>query len=472
MLIATTAFSVTPAVAADSQGAAAAASSAAATADISGTLVNQLNGLPIADAIVTLYQGDTIAAKTTSDARGQYVFDGESDGTYSLTIRAVGYQPTAVNDVFVVGTSTTIVHTPLLLASTDLRQIGYVSISSEDPGNSVAASSTIQHVLNPDQLRAQAFPNAVQALGTIPGIDLSGGQHTAGDDTSVDIRGMGTGEVRPLIDGHPVGPIGVGSADTFDYANSPYLLLQGIKTTVGSGASGLYGVDVIGGTIDFQTVEPTRTKQGEFYQGVGNQGLGITATKVSGTVGRLGYAFGHAVQGTYDDFQPGDVFQSARPNNNSNAQNLGACLPNSAANQAGYVDISTCNQALNTYPVSGNYRVQSDLGKLQYKLSNTSLLTLAAYATNQLSDSTGNGDNDNVPYQTRLAQIENSPPQTSTCASNLYPAITDSNPNSSSPACLTAAQLAAASYGPDGGGEDRNRGTTLQDFHARFNTEI
>jgi outer membrane receptor for ferrienterochelin and colicin len=456
---------------------AASTASSAATADISGTIVNQLNGLPVGDASVALYRGDAVVDTSKTDANGNYVFHAEPAGAYSVLIRATGYQSTRVSDVFVVGGSTTTVRTPLLLATTSLREIGYVSVST-GAGASLASTSTIQHDLNPEQLAAQGFANAAQALGTIPGIDLSGGQHTAGDDTSIDIRGMGTGEVRQLLDGHPVGPIGVGSPDTYDYANSPYFLLQNIQTTVGSGAAGLYGVDVIGGTIDFQTLQPTRTKQADFYQGVGNQGLGISEVKATGSIGSFGWALGHAVQGSYNDFEPGPVFQSARPNNNANLANNGACVPGSGANPNNptYPDVSTCNQLANTYNVSGNYRVQNDIGKLQYRFTNDSILTLTAYAANQLSDSTGNGDNDNLPYQTRLAQIENSAPQCTTSgsgASNGYFAYTGgATPASETLSCLSPQQLAADSSGPDGGGEDRNRGTTLQDFHARFNTTI
>ena len=55
-----------------------------------------------------------------------------------------------------------------------------------------------------------------------------------------------------------IGPIGVLSPDYYNYTNSPYALLSNIQVTVGSGAAGLYGVDVIGGTIDFQTLNPTK----------------------------------------------------------------------------------------------------------------------------------------------------------------------------------------------------------------------
>ncbi len=447
----------------------AAGAQAVTTAKIAGTLVSQINGLPVGDASVTLYRGNTVVASATSDSAGSYAFSAEAGGEYSIVVRVTGYQSTRITGVFATNGTTTTVRTPLLPAQTNaaasggLREIGQTSASIR--GNTLASSSTMQHDLSPDKLQAQGFLNAAAAIGNVPGINLSGGQHSAGDDTFIDIRGMGQGEVRPLVDGHPIGPIGVFSTDYYDYANSPYFLLQNIQTTVGSGAAGLYGVDVIGGTIDFQTLEPTAAAHGEFYQGVGNQGVGITEVKASGSIGRLGYALGHTVQGAYNDFEPGLRFQDARPNNNLNLPNGGAFLPGAANNRNGYPDVTTGNRILNTYSVSGNYLVHNDLAKLRYNFTDATALTLSAYAGNQLSDSTGNGDNDNLPYDTRLAEVKTAKPQ---CGNGGYFAVT----NYSNSACLSAQTLAAVSYGPDGGGQNRNRGTTLQDYHARLTTTI
>ncbi len=436
---------------------AAAPAAAADVATISGTLVTQDNGLPVSNATVTLYQGTTVAGTTTSDTGGQYTFSKEPAGVYSIVIRATGYQTTRVDDIFATAGTVSAIRTPLLRAETNsgsLREIGAVSATAR--GTTLASSSTIQHDLSPLQLQSQGFFKAADALGQVPGVNLSGGPHTVGDDTIIDIRGMGSGEVRPLLDGHPLGPIGVFSPDFFNYANSGYFLMSNIQITVGSGASGLYGVDVIGGTIDFQTLNPTRTPHAELYQGFGSANTLISQVKSTGSVGRFGYAIGHTVSGTTGDFSPGLVFQGARPNNNLNLPNNGACT---ASN-----DLTSCNTALNTYSVSGNYRVQNDLLKLQYSLGDKSAVSFTAYGGNQLSDSTGNGDNDNIPYDTRLAEIQAQPQN---CPVG-YTVITNSNPN----ACYTAQQWAAASYGPYGGGADRNRGTSIQDYHARFTTLI
>jgi outer membrane receptor for ferrienterochelin and colicin len=432
---------------------------------ISGTIVSQLNGLAVSGATVSITRSGAVVATTSADGDGAYTFTNQLPGIYSLVISATGFQTTRVDSVLVTNAATTVVRTPLLQANTsnanETREVIGSTSATGVRGNTLASSSTIQTNLDPDQLLRQGFIKAADAIGQVPGVNLSGNPHTIGDDTSIDIRGMGAGEVRPLIDGHPIGPLGVDSNDYYNYVNSPFSLLQNIQVTVGSGASGLYGVDVIGGTIDFQTLTPTTRPHFEAVQQYGDDGTTGTILKGTGSIGNFSYAFGHAVSGTYGPLAPQPVFQGARPNNNNNSNNGGACT--------GSNDLTTCNQLLNTYSVSGNYKVLNDLGKLRYNFTPSTALTLSAYASNTREDSTGNGDNDNIPYQTRLAQIQQSGQDgTGGCAPSLYPVITDANPN----ACYTAQQWAAASYGPDGGGEDRNRGTTLQDFDASLTTKL
>jgi outer membrane receptor for ferrienterochelin and colicin len=433
------------------------AAAQATTTTISGVVVSQDTGLGIAGASVTLYQGTTVVTTATTDGNGAYTFAQEPAGFYTIGVAANGFGATRVNDVVAAAGTSATIRTPLLRATTDsssYREIGRTTSGVQ--GSTLAASSTIQHNLDPNQLLMQGFLKSADAIAQLPGVNLTGGPHTIGDDTTIDIRGMGAGEVRPLLDGHPMGPIGVLGTDYYNYANSPFSLLDNIQVTVGSGASGLYGVDVIGGTIDFQTLSPTAKPHGQITQQVGNDGTLGTILTATGTVGRLGYAIGHSVVGTYGDFASQQIFQGARPNNNANLPNGGACT---ASN-----DITSCNTALNTYAVSANYKELNDLAKLRYNFTPTTALTISAYAGNDHADSTGNGDNDNIPYATRLAQIQTKP---QTCPGG-YTVATNANPA----ACLTATQWAAASFGPDGGGADRNRGTSLQDFNARFTTQL
>jgi outer membrane receptor for ferrienterochelin and colicin len=439
-----------------------AASAQVAATQINGTILAQEGGLGISGALVTLVQGANTVATTVTNASGNFTFPNVTPGEYRVTIRATGYTQTRIDSVVVVNGSTAVVRTALRRAQTNLigglTEIGRTNATSRS--STVPSTATIQYNVDPNQIQSQGFLKASDAIAQLPGVNLMGGPHTVGDDTSIDIRGLGPGEVRPLIDGHPIGPLGVYSPDYFNYNNTPYGLLDNINVTYGSGASGLYGVDVIGGTIDFQTLSPTTRPHGAVLQSFGDDGTAETLAKTSDTIGKFGYAVGHDVTGTFGPLAPGLVFQGARPNNNGNLNNGGACLPTSG----GAPNVTSCNTALNTYSVSGNFKVLNDLAKLRYNFTPSTALTLTAYDSNTHADSTGNGDNDYLPYATRLAVIQSGKPN---CPGG-YLAVTDANPN----ACLTAQQLAAATSGPNGGGEDRNRGTSLQDFSARVTSQL
>lgn len=450
-----------------------AASRANAATRIDGIIVDQQNGLPVAKARVGVYRGGTKTAEGKSDASGRYAIDAVGPGYYTIEVEARGYQ-TSRSSEFVVASGQSVSINLVLNAERSgqtggLRTIGSVSVSGS---NAVASTTAITRTLDPSTVQKENGLRLVDQLVHLPGVNGSGLSSSVGDDTSLNIRGLGASETVALLDGHPVGPQGVyginggGTFPTsFNYANTPLAGLNKVQVTFGSGGAGLYGVDAIGGTVDFETISPTAKTEFNVLTGFGDQGRQESAATLTGSLGRLGFAFAGGTSGTYGLFSPGLVAQTGRPNNSGNGQANGACT---AGN-----DISRCNLALNTYDVSGNSLVKSGLGKLTYNLSNNTRAMATVYASGQISDSTGNGDNDYVPFDTRLAQIQTNDkqncalPGSAAGAKNGYTVITGNNGATS---CYTAGQWANASYGPYGGGADRNRGTNMNDYHFRVET--
>ena len=174
---------------------------AANSVTIAGTLVTQDNGLAIGNATVTLVQGGTTIAMTTSDGNGRWSFTNEPPGIYSVVVHALGYETTRVDDITALGGSTAQIQTALLRAKTEsssgLREIGATRATAN--GSTLASTTTIQYDLDPDQLQSQGYLKAADAIGQIPGVNITGGPHSVGDDTSIDFRGLGAGEVRPRL---------------------------------------------------------------------------------------------------------------------------------------------------------------------------------------------------------------------------------------------------------------------------------
>ena len=437
---------------------------------VSGVVADQISGLAIADANVELYSGDAIVGKTNTNSAGDYSFSSVKPGIYTVVARASGYTAGRSGEFSVLAQNDT--KQPIVLTKSsggdqNLRNIGTVSATTTSP---LASTTSITRTVDPTVLRNENYLRFGDALRTLPGVNLQGLSSSVSDDLYVNIRGMGETETQSLLDGHPIGPQGVyginsgGGSYTgaFNFADSPFFAMNKVQVTFGSGASGLYGTDTIGGTINMETLNPTPTRQFLIEQGVGTQSKLQSDFRATGTIGRLGYALAGSVQSTNGLYPPQIIPQTGRPNNNPNSNNNGACTSGN--------DLTSCNLALNTYRVSAVSVIKSGLAKFVYTLSPNTNVLVSWFGSGQYSDSTGNGDNDNVPYDTRLAQIiaNNTPncslPTDKGGAQSGYTVITDQNPN----ACYSAQQWAANSYGPFGGGAGRNRGTSMFDYHARL----
>jgi len=139
---------------------------------ISGSVVTQENGLGVAGATVELDRGaEAVSSKKTDDS-GHYSFVSVQPGVYRLLINATGYSATRVETVAVGAGATAVIRTPLALAATgesSLRVIGSTN-TTVNAASKLAASSTIQFNLDPQDIALQGFTNAADALGRI-GID-------------------------------------------------------------------------------------------------------------------------------------------------------------------------------------------------------------------------------------------------------------------------------------------------------------
>ena len=445
------------------------ASAPAEAATISGRVVDANNALPVVGAQVQLRQGN-VSQSTTTDASGRYTFT-TVPGIYSVTTRARGYGLSETNDVAVLAGSTAL-NATLRAATTsgqsDLSTIARTTTSAR----ALSAATTISRQISLSAVTSTGQIRVGDQLGTLPGVNFATSS-SVGDDASIDLRGFGPDETAALLDGHPVGPLGVGSG-AFNFSLGPAYGLSEIDVTYGSGAQGLFGSDTIGGAVNFVTLDPTAAPHFSVQQQIGGFGTLSTGATATGTLnGKLGYAFALGRLGEYGDIYPHPVAQSARPNNVSpdSVNPNGACAGGTDLKAApNAFDVSACNLAVNTYNVSQNTEQSAGLAKIDYAFSPVTHFRATTYGALQWSDSTGNGDNDFLPYATRLGQVQSGPANCKTAAGGAgYQVVT--SPLAGTTACYTAQQFAAATSGPDGGGQDRQRSTTMRDYDFTFTTK-
>jgi hypothetical protein len=229
----------------------------------------------------------------------------------------------------------------------------------------------------------------------------------------------------------------------YDYQVSPTFALQNIVLTYGAGATGLYGVDAVGGAIDFQTINPSSKPGGTLKIGYGSLGKQFFAVQTTGTAGKLGWVFLHGVTGAYGNF-PGAVIPQTGLRGN---------------------DFTSATLQGITYFVAGDYILRNDLGKLQYSLSPATQLTLTGYSATSWDNKTGEGDNDFITYDYALYQSQQNTTCTTASGAAGISVTTDSGN-----ACYTPQQYARGASGPAGGGPGAFQALANQDYHARLTT--
>lgn len=426
------------------------------TVILSGTVVDRDGALPVASAIVNLQQGGKIFATTRSDKYGSFTFAPVPVGTYVIVVSAPGYNSVR-SDAIPLASGTQSIS--LILQRTqsvgNVQTLGRVVVSSHAAG--LQTTTTIQAVADPKLAERTNQIRMAETLGKLPEVNLIGQDSSVGDDIAVDIRGLKPSETQVMLDGHPIGPLGVypasigGGSGGFNFQDAPLGSIESTLVTYGSGAVGLYGVDAIGGSVDMQSLNPTLHPTAQVQYGIAEQGKQTFGVQATGTQDKLGYAFVYGVTGTYGDFP-------------------GAIRAQTGDRGTQWDPVTT--EGI-TYFTSANYVLRNGLAKFRYTFSPTTTLTLAAYTATSWDDKTGNGDNDFISPEFALFTAQTNLNCT-TSGGKPGISVTTSPPNVSPPVtkCVTAQQYAQGASGPAGGGPGAWQALHNQDYHARFATSL
>jgi outer membrane receptor for ferrienterochelin and colicin len=420
---------------------------------VSGNVVDRDGSVPISGATIDLIQGTTVVASTKADKFGVFSFKPVPAGTYALVVRAQGYG-TVRSDAILVSPG------PMNLAlvmqraysAAGVRSLGRVAVTSHSVG--LQSTTTIQSSVDTQVAQRTNQIRTAESLGKLPEVNLGNTSSSVGDDIQIDIRGLKNTETQTMLDGHPIGPIGVlppggGGTIGFNYSDSPLFAIENSLVTYGSGAVGLYGIDAIGGSVDMQTYNPTLQPHGEVTYGIGQYGKQTFGLHATGTDQKIGYALAYGSTGTWGNF-PGATIQQTGSRG---------------------TDWSASTVQNTTYWVSANYTLKNALGKIRYDFSPSTSLTLTGYSATEFDDKTGNGDNDNLS-----APFVNEQFPSNCVAPGGVPGQTITlTPPSVTPAktqCISQQQFLQGASGPSGGGPLPWQTIINQDYHARFLTTV
>ena len=445
---------------------------------VRGRILETSAGFPVAGAKVELQQNAKTIASATTTSDGSFSVANVPPGDYVAVVSDAGFVPSSTPIVVAYGAITEF-QTALSPARTGLKEIANVRAGGR---GTLQTTATINSTLPQSIVTDQNYVRAGDALQTLPFITGSTSS-SLGDDLSLSLRGFDPTESATLLDGHPIGPIGA-HGTSFDYQLAQFTGFANAQVIYGSGATGLYAVPVLGGAVNFESLNPTQAQHASFSQSVGDLGKLSSSATVTGTVGRLGYALAYGTQGLDGELGPQPIFQSGLLNGGQSR------CPNSPSALA-YVTAFQANPNLNggslpptiqqgdinacTYTVGGSYLNRNALVKFTYQLGPRTSILASVWNSSMWADSSGNGDTDFVPYEYQLAvanasvsggpvnfQLPNG--NQTTCAGSTIAALSDAPGGFS---CLTPQQDAQNFSGPQGGGLERYHAAQNGDYHLR-----
>jgi hypothetical protein len=380
------------------------AAGAVAPGSLSGHLQTS-DGKPVTAATVTV-SGPASAATSTDDG-GAFSFAQLAPGTYALRAVKPGFDRLERDDVVVTSGSSVALEATLAQSSfSSIQTIGRVSTNA--PGkialNTTTASlDVIPYAAFADQGALQVSTLLEQAPGvSLTSVQAGGGANRAslGAPVYPQIRGALHYETETLIDGHPVS---VGAIGTF----SPQLVLPALLQTVeiakGPGAMPVEINYAIGGTVNFRTLEPTRTNQFSLDVGADRYGGVNAALRATGSLAnhRVDYAFAYATLGTPGPLQnygaaSSQIFLAfgAPPWTVNGLQVPGSPVhltPSPFPNYVGGPGSAHFSEPLYLCcaPVNTGYNSRGELGKLRFNFSDQTALTVSYLGGQANLDFTG-----------------------------------------------------------------------------------
>jgi outer membrane receptor protein involved in Fe transport len=350
-------------------------------------VVNDAQGAPVAGATVSVRPAS--AKQIVTDAKGAFAFSSLPSGVYEVTVQKAGYVTSEIANVAVPLTSPLDVALQPATFST-LEQIATVKTSANSPLNT---SSSAIVTLDQSRFVDKGQIQIGHVLDTVPGIVSArpgtGNAAVPGSITSPNLRGALDYEKATLIDGHPLINGARGDYPTM-LVNS--LLFQDIEIVKGPTA---YAPQInygIGGTMNFRTSDPTVNPTGIAVLGFDNFSGTVGDLRLSDTIGKLGYVFNITSYGTQGPLNntPTYVTLPYSSNGANTTQINGEKLTKNP------VSPTPINGAHGPYPVNGvigtpgaryttlvaccqqvssDYLTRGELAKLQYHVSDATILT-------------------------------------------------------------------------------------------------
>jgi hypothetical protein len=399
---------------------------------INGTVKDE-TGAPISGATIVVRGPATY--QTTSDAKGNFTLASVSAGVYLITAQKAGYVLGTSSDFPVVaGEAATLTITLQAASFNSLQTIATVHSAARGTFNTSTASV---NVVSAQTFKDQAQVQVDRILNQIPGVQANLGSDDAngaapGANTFIQVRGALSYETAVLVDGHPLASASFGDVLS-NYFNS--YTFSNVEVIKGPGAMAPEVNGAIGGTVNFQTKDPTLTATPSIDIGYTSHGGSFYNFGLSDTLGRLGFVVDIAGLSDPSELDGQKLFYDPTQNGAIVGTNIGAGqgfalnpgpgplqAPGTANNQVNrsYSVVACC------YTVSGDDENTAELLKLRYRFSNATTATIAYLGSQTTSDDNGNNSTLNPGlFQPGASYTGSLPANDHLLVSNIFPGSAD-----------------------------------------------
>jgi len=362
---------------------------AGATGSISGVITSS-DGVPIAGAQVSV-EGARGTSGVRTAANGSFTLSGLVPGIYSIVITRSGFDTAIQSGIAVIAAGTVSVRVSMAQSSfSSLRVIGSTSttVGKSQINTTTSSISTITS----EAFLDQAQPQIATLLNETPGITATHIEENGasqGSDEEIQIRGGLPYETESLIDGHP---LSIGASGNYNPILLSPGILQDIEVVKGPGSFATEINGAINGTVNYRTLEPTRTPQQSFTIGSDQYGGVTTTFKATGSLPThvVDYAFAYVTNGT-----PGALLNYPAPSSTTDFDYLGGgpyyingqqiaqpttvFVGSSTPQYIGYPGEIKLSQPLYfcCSPLNLGFHQTNELAKLRFNISQQTALTVS-----------------------------------------------------------------------------------------------
>ena len=250
--------------------------------DDSGQIVLTVTDATTAKALPlarVLLDGPIMTSEVTT-ATGQVIFRDVPDGVYTARIGKSGYQTDTTASFEVTDGKTVSVDVHLAAVAAGVTSLGTVTVKSSA---NIASESVTQ-----DSPIRKLSPTLNDALGKLAGVSVGTDSTDDNAAETISLEGHDPSQTQLALDGIPLSSPGVAGD------------LRGVSSDLFSGASVSFNpvAGALGGSVNYRTLEPTRSWLFGVSQMFGNLSAASTIVSMQGSAGDLGLAYVHSFRGS------------------------------------------------------------------------------------------------------------------------------------------------------------------------------